>query len=324
MRALVTGAGGFLGNHLARALLARGHEVRALVRPGGNRGELAGLPVELVEGDATRLEDLRRAVRGCPWVFHLAGVRRAAVRQEFLRVNAEGTRLALEACLAEGAASERFVLAGSLAAAGPSREGKREDEPLQPAEWYGESKAEAERLALSLAGRLPVAVARPPRIVGPGDRENLPFFRLVAKGFLLELSGPARPLSWIDVRDCARGFLALAERPEAAGKAFFLASAERTDLAGLQRAAAAALGATPRRVKLPAPALSAAAAAADLVTRLTGRRLPLNRKLARQLLAPGWTCDPSRARDLLGFEARVSLADSIRDSCAWYREQGWL
>ncbi|HZZ86011.1 MAG TPA: NAD-dependent epimerase/dehydratase family protein [Anaeromyxobacteraceae bacterium] len=324
MRALVTGAGGFLGNHLARALVERGHAVRALVRPGGARGDLGALPVEVVEGDATRLDDLRRAVRGCDLVFHLAGVRRAAVREEFLRVNAEGTRLALEACLAEGAATERFVLAGSLAAAGPSREGKREDEPLQPAEWYGESKAEAERLALSYLGRLPVAVARPPRIIGPGDRENLLFFRIVAKGFLVELSGPSRPLSWIDVRDCAKGFLALAERQEAAGKAFFLASDERTDLAGLQRAVAEALAVRPRRVKVPASLLSAAAAAADLVTRATRRRLPLNRKLARQLLAPGWTCDVGRARDLLGFEARMSLAESIRDSCAWYLAKGWL
>ncbi|BDG06970.1 NAD-dependent epimerase/dehydratase family protein [Anaeromyxobacter paludicola] len=323
MRALVTGAGGFLGQHLARALVASGHEVRAMVRPGGSRGELGG-GVEVVAGDATRPDDLARAVRGCPLVFHLAGVRRAAVREEFLRVNAEGTRLALEACLAEGAAAQRFVLAGSLAAAGPSREGKREEDPLQPAEWYGESKAEAERIALSYAGRLPVAVARPPRIIGPGDRENLLFFRIVARGLLLELSGPPRPLSWIDVRDCARGFLALAERPEAPGRAFFLASAERTDLSGLQQAVAEALGIRPRRVRLPAGALRAAALVADLLTRATGRRLPLNRKLARQLLAPGWTCEVSRARDLLGFEARIPLADSVRDSCEAYRAAGWV
>jgi nucleoside-diphosphate-sugar epimerase len=191
-------------------------------------------------------------------------------------------------------------------------------------EWYGESKAEAERIAFSYADRLPVAVARPPRIVGPGDRENLFFFRLVKRGLLVTVSGPPRPLSFVDVEDCARGFIALAERPEAAGEAFFLASRERTDLELLQRQAARALGVSPRLVRLPPAVLSSAAWIADAVARVTGIRLPLNRKLADQLLAPGWTCDPEKAARRLGFEARISLADSVAGAARWYEENGWL
>ena len=108
-------------------------------------------------------------------------------------------------------------------------------DPFEPVEAYGASKAEAERVTLSFAGRLPVAVARPPRITGPGDRENLLLFRLAARRILLSPSGPARPLSFVDVEDCARGMLLLAERPEAVGEAFFLARPDRTDLEGLQR-----------------------------------------------------------------------------------------
>ena len=87
----------------------------------------------------------------------------------------------------------RFVLAGSVAAAGPSRTPRREDEPLAPVEPYGASKAEAERIALSYADRLPVTVARPPRIMGPGDRENLFFFRLARAGVAIGFRGPERP-----------------------------------------------------------------------------------------------------------------------------------
>ena len=324
MRALVTGAAGFLGSWLVRLLLDRGHSVRALVRPRRPLGPLAALEVEEVRGDVTEPHSLERAVEGCDWVFHLAGVRRAASREEFLEVNAESTRHLLEACLAAAPGLGRFVLAGSIAASGPSATGRREEDPLQPIEWYGESKAEAERIALSHAGRLPVAVARPPRIVGPGDRENLLFFRIVKAGFLLDLGGPPRPLSFVDVEDCARGFLALAESPAAPGEAFFLASPERTDLVSLQREMARALGVSPRTVPVPAPLLSALAWAADAATRASGVKLPLNRKLARQILAPGWTCDPGKARRLLGFEARVSLAESVDRAARWYREQGWL
>lgn len=324
MKALVTGAAGFLGAWLVRLLLERGHGVRALVRPGRPLGALEGLGVEEARGDVTEPHSLEQAVQGCHWVFHLAGVRRAASREAFMEVNAEATRHLLEACLAAAPGLQRFVLAGSLGASGPSATGKREEDPLQPVEWYGESKAEAERIAFSYAARIPVTVARPPRIVGPGDRENLVFFKIAKAGLLLDLGGPPRPLSFVDVEDCARGFLLLAESPAAVGEAFFLSSPERTDLLSLQRQAARALGVSPRAVPVPGPLLTALAWAADGVTLASGLKLPLNRKLAAQLLASGWTCDPGKAQRLLGFEARVPLAESVDRAARWYREHGWL
>jgi nucleoside-diphosphate-sugar epimerase len=320
MRALVTGAGGFLGAALVRALAARGDEVRALVRRAPESPAPPGVEVRL--GDATDPAALREAVRGRDVVFHLAGVRRAADPSEFARVNAGSTRALLDACLEAAPGLSRFVLAGSMAAAGPSRTPRREEEPLSPVEPYGRSKAEAERIALSCADRLPVAVARPPRIMGPGDRENLLFFRLARAGLVLSFGD--RPLSWIDVDDCARGFLALAERREAVGEAFFLASPETTSAAGIMAQAARALGIRPRRLRVPGPLLRAVAAAADAASRATGRSLPLGRKLAAQVLAPGWVCDPAKARERLGFEAHEPLAASVARAARWYVERGWL
>lgn len=321
MLALVTGAGGFLGQALVRALVARGDRVRALVRRPEPALSLPGVEVAL--GDATDPAALARAVAGVDVAFHLAGVRRATERDEFFRVNVGSTRLLLDACVAHAPGLRRLVLAGSRAASPPSATGCREEEPPRPAEAYGESKAEAERVALQYLDRLPVAVARPPRIMGPGDRENLLFFRLAQRGWALRFGADA-PLSWIDVDDCAAGLLLLADRPEAVGQAFFLASDERTSVEGLFLAAAAALGVRPRRVAVPGPVLSLAAALADAVTRATGRRLPLNRKLARQLLAPGWVCDTAKARARLGFQAPTPLAASIGRAAAWYRAAGWL
>ncbi len=319
MRVLVTGAAGFLGTSLVRALGARGDAVRALVRsPGGP----ARAGAERVVGDATDPAAVRAAVAGQDVVFHLAGVRRAADPDEFLRVNAGGTRVLLEACLEAAPRLSRVVLASSLAAAGPSRIPRVEDEPLAPAEPYGASKAEAERIARAYADRLPVTIARPPRVMGPGDRENLLFFRIARAG--LALSFGDRPLSWIDVDDCARAFLLLAERPEAAGETFFLASPERTTAEGLMRGVGRALGVPTRRVAVPAALLRALAAAADVATRITGRKLPLNRKLAAQVLAPGWVCDPSKARRRLGFEAATPLAASLARAVEWYCAHGWI
>jgi nucleoside-diphosphate-sugar epimerase len=284
-----------------------------------------GLEYERVEGDVTDASSLARAVEGRDVVFHLAGLRRAATREDFLRVNAEGTRRVCEALVATGA-RPRLVLAGSLGASGPStpERPREEEDPLQPAEWYGESKAEAERLAFSYADRLPVTVVRPPRIVGPGDRENLLLFKLVARGLRLELGGGPRPLTLVDVEDVVDLLLLLAERDEALGQAFFVGYPRPFTLEELQALVAEALGVKPRTVRLPPAVLTALATVADGVTRVTGRRLPLNRKFARQLLAPAWTCSSVKAERLLGFRATRDPADSIRRSARWYKEHGWL
>lgn len=321
MKALVTGAAGFLGQALVRALASRGDSVRALVRQTIPELQRPGVEVQL--GDATDPGSLAAAVQGVDVVFHLAGLRRAPERDAFWRVNVGSTRLLLDACVAGAPRLRRFVLAGSRAASAPSATGCREEEPPRPAEWYGESKAEAERVAFLYQDRLPVTVARPPRIMGPGDRENLLFFKVAMAGWALDFGGP-RPLSWIDVDDCARGLLLLADRPEAVGEAFFLASDERTTVQGLMRVAGDALGVKTRRVDVPGPLLSVAAALADLVSRVTGKSLPLNRKLARQLLAPGWVCDTAKARARLGFTATTPLAESMALAARWYLERGWL
>ncbi len=326
MRALITGAGGFLGTWLAKALAARGDAVTCLLRPGGDASGLSGVAYTRVDGDVTVPSTLAAAVAGQDVVFHLAGVRRGATRDDFMRVNAEGTRNLCEAMVAAGH-RPRLVLAGSLAACGPSTPTRPhvEEDAFHPHEWYGESKAEAERIAFSYADRLPVTVSRPPRILGPGDKENLTFFKLAQRGFRLELTGGPRPLTMVDVEDVVDLLVLQATHPAALGEAFFCAGpGEPLSLEAVQDLGARALGLHPRTVRLRPGMLQALATAADGVSRLTGRKLPLNRKLARQLLAPAWTCSGAKAERLLGFHPRRDLADSIRRSAQWYREQGWL
>ncbi|MGI5863532.1 MAG: NAD-dependent epimerase/dehydratase family protein [Myxococcales bacterium] len=322
MRALVTGANGFVGSALVRRLCDRKDSVRCLARRGADLSLLEGLDFELVEGDVTSPPSLERAVEGMDVAFHLAGIRRAPSREEFFRVNAEGTRHLCEAMVAAGN-QPRLVLVSSLAAVGPSRDFPDESAPLRPVDWYGESKAEAERVASAFAGQVPVAIARPSRILGPGDKENLVFFKMALKGLRVSVSGGPRPMSTIDVDDVVDGLVLLAERPEAPGEAFFF-SRDTTTLEGLQDEVLRVLGRRAFTVRIPQSALSALASAADVFSQRTGRRLPLNRKLAQQLLAPGWTCSTAKARERLGFAPRIGIAESVARSARWYLESGWL
>jgi dihydroflavonol-4-reductase len=297
--------------------------VRALVRSGPPPGAAAG-PVEWVRGDVTEPDSLGPAVAGVEVVFHLAGIRRAPVREAFFEVNAEGTRNVCDASWRSGV--RRLVLVGSLAATGPSLPDRPhvESDPFAPEEWYGESKAEAERIAFGRAGRLEVTVARPPRILGPADRENLVFFKLVRRGIRLVIGGGPRPLSVVDVDDVVDFLLILAEHPQAVGEAFFCPGPGTTTLEEIQDQGARLLAVKTRTLHLSPTVLRALAATADVASRATGHALPLNRKLARQLLAPAWTCTGAKAAARVGWRPRVGVHDSIARSAAWYQAQGWL
>ena len=321
---LITGANGFLGAWLAKALVARGDEVRCLVRAGSDASALEGVAAKIIPGDVTDPASLTPALAGVHTVFHLAGIRRGATRDDFMRVNAEGTRHVCDAMVAAGA--KRLVLVGSLAATGPSIGGvpRVETDRFNPQEWYGESKVEAERIAFSFNGKLEVTSCRPSRIVGPGDHENLTFFKLVKKGVILRIGGAERKLSFVDVEDVVDQLLLQADRPEAVGEAFFASSDETESVEELMRTVGQVLGLHPRTLYVPELLLSALGRAADVVTNVTGRKLPLNRKLARQLLAPGWTCSIEKARRLLGYSPRRTIADSLKRSAESYLKLGWL
>jgi nucleoside-diphosphate-sugar epimerase len=322
MQALITGANGFVGSTLARRLCARGDQVRCLEHESGDNRLLAGLEVQHFQGDVTDPASLRCAIQGAEVVFHLAGLRRSPERQRFMEVNAEGTRHLCQV-MVEAAPAARLVLMSSIAAVGPRRDSPAEDAPLAPADWYGESKAEAERIARSFFRQLSVTIARPTRILGPGDRENLLLFKIVGRGLRLSIGGGPRTFSVIDVEDVVDALLLLAERPEAVGEAFFV-SREETGMETLEDEIARALGKRTRNLHVPELAFRALAEVADRVSQATGHHLPLNRKLAQQVLVPAWTCSTKKAEERLGFRAKVPVPESVARSARWYRENGWI
>ncbi|WP_437658320.1 NAD-dependent epimerase/dehydratase family protein [Sorangium sp. So ce1182] len=332
MRVLVTGASGFLGSHVTEQLVQKGHSVVALVRRSSSTKFLSSLRgVELAYGAIEDAESVRRAVVDAPGVdaiVHSAGLVKARDEAEFFRVNVGGTRNMLDAAkAARPTTMKRFVFVSSLAAVGPSHDGRpvAADARPAPVTRYGRSKLEAERLVLAEKDALPVVVLRPPMIYGPRDQESFAFFQSVARRFLPMLGDGKNTLSVIYASDAAAACIRALESDVPSGRAYFIDDGRvyvwRDMLADVE----AAIGARAFvRVGVPFPLVRGAALASEGMSRLTGKPVMLTRDKLNELAASHWVCDSAEARRELGWEPQVSWAEGTRRAVAWYREHGWL
>jgi len=326
MKVLVTGSNGFLGSHLVEELLRRGHRVTGLVRKTSDLRWLEGLDMDLAYGEISDSPSLAEPAKEADVVYHLAAVTKARQRETYYRVNHQGTRNLLEVCARFNPSLEKFVLVSSLAAAGPSPEGKLlgDTDPCQPVSDYGRSKLMAEQAAGEYQGRLPITVVRPPAVYGPRDRDFLAYFRILKKRLRPLLGFGERQLSICHVRDAVQGIILAAESEKSSGQIYFLAGAEDCSWDELTRTMAAALAVRALTVRVPLFALHVAAFFSELFAPFSREEPVLDRRKAREWSHRCWTCDWSRARDELGYRPTVSLQEGIRGTVGWYREVGWL
>jgi len=323
---LVTGATGFVGSNLVEALLRRGYSVTCLVRSTSNTRALQKQPVRLVVGDITDPSAIRKAGHGVCTVYHMAGAIKAAGREQYFRVNQLGTRRLLETMAEVNPTLNRFVHMSTLAAAGPSVNGRphREEEDSHPISWYGESKLASEQEALTYAKVFPVTILRPSAVYGPGDSETLLVYRMIKRGCLVTPGRLARRFSLIHVRDLSAAIIGAGEWDTPSGEIFFLSRPETYAWEDIGRAIARALGKHYRQLLLPQWMAATAGHAGDLWALLTGRPATINSQKVKELLEPSWLCDSSKARAKLGFNPGIDLEGGIEQTVRWYQDRGWL
>ena len=324
--ALVTGATGFVGSAVVRALLATGLRVRTLVRPGSNRANLADLPVETAEG---RLEDgatLKRALVGCTSLFHVAADYRLWVpdAEAMLATNVAGTRALMEAALAVGV--KRIVYTSSVAVLAPTEDGSPADEatPSRLEDMIGPykcSKFIAEQVVSEMIERrgLPAVIVNPSTPIGPRDIRPTPTGRVV-----LEAANGRVPayvdtgLNLVHVDDVAAGHLLAFERGRV-GRRYILGG-DNTALADMLREIAAIVGRRPPLMALSRTALYPVAAIAEAWARMTGRE-PLLTIDGLRMSRKKMYFSSARAEQELGYRHRPARA-ALEDAIAWFRARG--
>lgn len=323
MRVLLTGATGFVGSHVARALVAAGHEVRALVRPTSPRDLLADVPeIAWAPGDILDAPSLPAAVRGCDAVIHTAAMVAFAPAQaaEQRQVNVEGTRHVLEAARAAGV--KRFVHTSSVAAIGMGPEGQVADEETRydfpPGLPYNETKRDAERLVRRAEG-IETVCLNPALVFGPGEvhRRTLPLFRAVKWG--LAPLVPRGGNTLCDVRDVAAAHVAALTRGEP-GQRYILGGPMLTFRELLTTLAEVTGGARPI-AELP-PALVRAAIVPLAFAERVGVKLPFGTGNALYLTTHRYYAS-ARAEEALGYRTRPAV-ETLGDAARWYTSQGVL
>ena len=324
---LVTGATGFVGSAVARALLARGHRVRVLARPNSDRRNLAGLAVEIAEGTMEDSRSLARAVAGCRYVYHVAADYRIWVPDPapMFRANVDGTRDLLTAALEAGA--ERVVYTSSVATLGLVPGGSADEETPSSIDDmigpYKRSKFAAEEVVRELVRErgLPVVIVNPSTPVGPGDIKPTPTGRLIVEAARGQM--PAfvdTGLNIVHVDDVAEGHLAAAEKGRIGER--YILGGENMALAEILAEVARAVGRRPPWLRVPHGVLFPVAIGAELAARITGRD-PFVTLDGVRMSRKKMYFTSQRASHELGYAprpAREAIADAVR----WFKANGYL
>ena len=305
----LTGATGFIGRTLTRRLCERGWKVRALVRSPARAFWLQQLGVVLIEGDLAGIEGLRQLVQGVDAVVHCAGAVRGVTQAQFDRVNVEGVRRLAEISK-QLPDQPRFLSLSSLAAREPQLSA------------YAASKRGGETALAETAGIMPWAAFRPPAVYGPGDKELLPVFRLMARGYA-PLVAPAHArfstifvedlanamVQWLEQRDCAQGVFELHDgHPGGYCWDDVIQVVEQLSARSI------------RRLRVPTALLRIPAG----INWLAGQLLPHTPMLTpgkiRELTHADWVCDNRKIHQATGWAPSVDLKEGLAQTPGWLPE----
>ena len=323
---LVTGGTGFVGSHLVELLLRKGHDVTCLVRDPGRLRWLSGLNVRVVTGDCSVPASLDAAVRNASVVYHVAGLTKSYRSHDYYAVNQSGTRNLLDACARQKPGIGKFILVSSQAAAGPSSEGRpaTDRDVPNPVSDYGRSKLLAEEEAFRFKDRFPVVIMRPSAVYGPRDTDVFELFKWASKGLILDMLGDERFLNWCYVEDLAEALLLAGERTVPSGSVYFVAEDRVYSTTEFHRALQMTGGIQARVVKVPVWMGYTIGALSEAAGALRGKPTIMSRQKVREAVQRFWTCDLAKAKEELGFSARVPLEQGLERTWKWYREQKWI
>lgn len=341
MKILITGASGFIGSFIVEEALRQGYETWAAVRKSSSRTFLKDERIRFIELDFSSQERLEEQLREhtFDYVVHAAGATKCLHTEDFFRINTEGTQHLVNALIALRMPLRRFVYISSLSIMGAIREQQpyeeiRESDEAKPNTAYGKSKLAAEQWLATLSdshsplgeqgGGFPYVILRPTGVYGPRERDYFMQVKSIKNHVDFAVGFQHQDITFVYVTDVVQAIFLSLERGKV-GRKYFLSDGEVYQSVEFSNLVHEALG-RPWWIRITAPIwlLRVITWCGDRLGRLTGKMSALNNDKFNILRQRNWRCDIEPARKELGYEPHVRLAEGVRRSIQWYKENHWL
>lgn len=338
-RILITGASGFIGSFIVEEALNRGFETWAAVRKSSSRDFLKDERIHLIELNLSSEEQLKQQLKDVQfdYVVHAAGVTKCLHKEDFFRINTEGTKNLVRALLDLQMPLKRFVYISSLSIMGAIREEQpyreiRERDKAQPNTAYGKSKLEAEQWLVSLNDELerknerllPYIILRPTGVYGPRERDYFMIAKSIKAHTDFAVGFKQQDITFVYVTDVVQAIFLALENGET-GRCYFLSDGEVYQSSTFSNLIRKELG-NPWWIRITAPLwlLRVITFCGEYMGHLTGKVTALNNDKYHIMKQRNWRCDISPARQELGFEPQVKLEEGVHKSIEWYKKNNWL
>jgi nucleoside-diphosphate-sugar epimerase len=329
-RILITGASGFIGSFIVEEALRRGFETWAAVRKTSSREFLQDKRIHFIElnlSSETALHEQLKDVQ-FDYVVHAAGVTKCLHKEDFYRINTEGTKNLVRALTDLQMPLKRFVYISSLSIMGAIREQQpyreiRERDKAQPNTEYGKSKLEAEKWLDKQTG-LPYIILRPTGVYGPRERDYFMMAKSIQAHTDFAVGFQQQDITFVYVTDVVQAVFLALEKGET-GRRYFLSDGEVYQSSTFSDLIRRELG-NPWWIRITAPLwlLRIITFCGEYAGHLTGKVTALNNDKYNIMKQRNWRCDIQPARQELGYEPQVKLEEGVRRSIAWYRKNKWL
>ena len=336
MRILITGASGFIGSFIVEEALRRGYETWAVVRKSSSKAFLKDERIHFIELDLSSETQMTQQLTGLQfdYVVHAAGVTKCLDKEDFHRINTEGTQHLVHVLKALQMPIKRFVYISSLSIMGAIREQQpyteiKESDKPQPNTAYGKSKLEAEQWLASLnahssAPEFPYVILRPTGVYGPRERDYFMMFKSIKAHTDFAVGYQQQDITFVYVTDVVQAVFLALEKGKT-GRKYFLSDGEVYQSSTFSDLIRKELG-NPWWVRITAPlwVLRMITFCGEYVGRWTGKVTALNNDKYNIMRQRNWRCDITPAKEELGYQPQVLLEEGVKNCVKWYQENGWL
>ena len=336
---LITGASGFIGSFIVEEAIKRGFEVWAAMRKSSSRQFLSDNRIHFIELNLTSEEDLKHKLKGqsFDYVVHAAGVTKCLDKQDFFRINTEGTQHLVRALQELNMPLQRFVYISSLSIMGAIREEQpyqeiREEDEARPNTAYGKSRLLAEQwlrqqneeLEMRKEKRFPYVILRPTGVYGPRERDYFMMAKSIKAHTDFAVGYKQQDITFVYVTDVVQAVFLALEKGKT-GRHYFLSDGEVYQSSTFSNLIRQELG-NPWWIRITAPLwlLRVITFFGEYLGHLTGKVTALNNDKYNIMRQRNWRCDIEPARQELGYEPQVKLEEGVRRSIKWYKDNGWL